>query len=418
VAGEHAERDLRLVVAARFISRAGGEAAFFVGVWGKAAYDFHATPSQIALLMATMAVCSIAGTVASGVLVDRYGPKRVLAVSEAFFVPVALSFVLPGGMGQLTLLAGLLGLFGAPVLTAAASFAPFLVASGSGLDRVNAWIEGATSLSFVVGPAIGAVLVQTISIDWVFVFDALTSVVAVALISGVKVEHQRSERRSRAWEELKAGLRYAYSHRSVRYPVLLGTATWLGFGAFGALEPLFYRDVLRTGVATIGWVNALFGLGLVAGAGLTRLWPDRLRNAKGLAVACIAVGFGALLYVGTHVLPIVAVGALVWGAIIGLTDVLLRVLVQSASPDDMVGRIAGVTEMHRQAGELLPLAVAPALAAALGVQATLVGGGLVLALLALLSLPEAVAVDRTPRVREVRAGGLLDGSDEPVSPNP
>ena len=418
MARSKAERDLRLVVAARFISRAGSEAAFFVGVWGKAAYTFGAAPAQIALLMATMAVCSIVGTVVSGVLVDRYGPKRVLVLSEAVFVPVALAFVLPGGMGQLTLLAGLLGLFGAPVLTAAASFAPFLVAEGSGLDRVNAWIEGATSVSFVVGPAIGALLVQAISLDWVFVFDALTSVVAVALIAGVSVKHVRSPRAARAWEELKEGLRYAYSHKAVRYPVLLGTSTWLGFGAFGALEPLFYRDILRTGVATLGWVNALFGLGLVAGAGLSRLWPDRLRSARGLAVACMAVGFGALLYVGTRYLPVVAVGALVWGAIIGVTDVLLRVLVQSASPDALVGRIAGVTQMHRQAGELLPLAVAPALAAAFGVQWTLVGGGIVLVIAALLSLPEAAAVDRVPRLREVRAGGLLAGSDEPLSPNP
>ena len=31
------------VTAARFISRAGGEAAFFVGIWGKATYDLDST---------------------------------------------------------------------------------------------------------------------------------------------------------------------------------------------------------------------------------------------------------------------------------------------------------------------------------------------------------------------------------------
>ena len=52
-------RDLMRVAAARFISRAGGEAAFFVGVWGKAAYEFAATPAQLALLMGTMSIASI-----------------------------------------------------------------------------------------------------------------------------------------------------------------------------------------------------------------------------------------------------------------------------------------------------------------------------------------------------------------------
>jgi hypothetical protein len=74
--------------------------------------------------------------------------------------------------------------------------------------------------------------------------------------------------------------------------------------------------------------------------------------------------------------------------------------------------------MHRQAGELLPLAVAPALAAMFGVQAVLIGGGLVLFVVALLTLPEAMAVDRLPRARLMRASAILVANDEPVSPNP
>lgn len=408
------------VAAARFISRVGGEAAFFVGVWGKAAYEFRATPAQIAILMGTMSVAAIVGTVLSGVLVDRYDARRVLMVAEAFFVPVTLAFLLPSGMAQLTVLAGLLGFFGSPVMTAAASFAPFIADDDTPIETVNAWIEGAGSLSLVIGPATGAVLVSLISINAIWVFDAATSLVAVLLVRRVtlRTPDRHERRRGHAFAELRDGLRYTYSHRALRYPILLGTATWLGFGAFSALEPLFYRDVLRTGVVTIGWVNTLFGLGLVTGAwAFTRL-PSRLTTARGLACVASAVGLGALAYVGTRLLPVVAVGAIVWGVVIGVADVLLRTLIQTASPDDLVGRIAGASQMHRQAGELLPLAVAPALAAAFGVQAVLVGGGLILAVVALLTLPEAAAVDRLPRLRVVRAQAQLSADDEPLSPNP
>ena len=81
-------KDLLRVAAARFISRAGGEAAFFVGIWGKAAFEFHATPAELAILMGALSGASILGTVVSGVLVDRYDARRVLMVAEAFFVPV------------------------------------------------------------------------------------------------------------------------------------------------------------------------------------------------------------------------------------------------------------------------------------------------------------------------------------------
>lgn len=413
-------RDLMRVVAARFISRAGGEAAFFIGVWGTAAYRFHATALQIAALMGTMAIARIVGTLISGVLIDRYDARRVLVAAEAVFVPVALSFIFATGMGQLTVLAGLLGLFGAPVFTAAASFAPFIASEQTPLETVNAWIEGAGSTSFVIGPALGAVLYSIVGINAIWVFDALTSLVAVVLVwrvsprAAARPKHERRD----AFGEIREGLRYTYTTRVLRYPILIGTVTWLGFGAFGALEPLFYRDVLHTGVATIGWVNTLFGLGVVGGAWLFTKLPARMTTSRGLAFLSAGVGLGALLYVGTRSLAVVAIGALVWGTVIGIVDVLLRTLIQSASPDHLVGRIAGVSLMHHDAGELLPLAVSPVLAAAFGVQAVLIGGGIALFVVALLSLPEAIAVDRIAPRAPRRAVPLLSVSDEPVSPNP
>ncbi|HEY5506993.1 MAG TPA: MFS transporter [Coriobacteriia bacterium] len=414
-------KDLLRVAAARFISRAGGEAAFFVGIWGMAAYEFHATPVQIAILMGVLSVSSMLGTVLSGVLVDRYGARRVLMVAEAFFVPITLAFIFPSGLGQLTVLAGLLGLFGAPVMTAAASFAPFLADETTPLATVNAWVEGATNTSFIIGPALGAVLVKFVGLNAIWVFDAFTSLIAVVLVWRVTLrpaEKPVAAARQRPLAELREGLRYTYSHRELRYPILLGTAMWLGFGAFGALEPLFYRDVLLTGKETIGWVNALFGVGMVGGAWLFTKLPARFTSARTLALASSLVGLGALMYVGTKLLPVVAVGAVVWGLFIGVADVLLRTLTQAASPDELIGRVAGTAQMHRQAGELLPLAVAPMLAAMFGVQATLMAGGLVLSVVALLTLWEARAVDRIPLARSTREAVRPYASDEPVSPNP
>jgi MFS family permease len=323
-------------------------------------------------------------------------------------------------MVMLTMLAGLLGFFGAPVMTAAASFAPFIADAETPIETVNAWIEGAGSVSFVIGPAAGAILVSLIGMQAIWIFDALTSLVAVLLVWRVTLRPaQKSERhRGRAFAELREGVRFTYADRALRFPVLVGTAVWLGFGAFGALEPLFYRDVLRTGIATIGWMNTLFGLGMVGGAWLFTRLPGKVSSARGLALVASAVGLGALAYVGTDILFVVAIGAVVWGLIIGVADVLLRTLIQASSPDALVGRIAGTAQMHRQAGELLPLAVAPALAAAFGVQAVLIGGGLVLVAVALLALPEAGAVDRLPRIRMTRASAVMSANDEPVSPNP
>jgi DHA3 family macrolide efflux protein-like MFS transporter len=420
------DRDIMRVVAARFISRVGGEAAFFVGIWGKAAYDLRMDAGQIALLMAVLAVGSILGTMVAGVLIDRYDPRRVLAIAELVFVPTALAFLLPTTAWQFTVLAGLLGFFGAPALTASASIAPFLTGPDAGLEKVNAWIEGATSVSFVVGPGVGALLARFVSIDSVFVLDAATSLVAVFLIWGVRLHRAPAAAsgspdvppapRSSALAELRDGLRYVYTNRALRYPVLLGTVMWIGFGSFGALEPLFYRDVLKVGIETLGYINAIFGLGLATGAWLAARLPERLMTARGLALVSVLVGLGGVLYVGTRSLVVVAIGAITWGVVAGVTEVVLKVVMQSATPDEYMGRSMSAASMHRQAGELLPLAVSPSLARLFGVQPVLIGGGLLLSVAALFTIPEARAVDRLPRARNVAASGL--SPEEPVSPVP
>ena len=50
------------VALARFISRSGGEAAFFVGIWGKASFEFNATPTELAWVMAALGVASLIGS--------------------------------------------------------------------------------------------------------------------------------------------------------------------------------------------------------------------------------------------------------------------------------------------------------------------------------------------------------------------
>ena len=71
-------RNALLVVAARFVSRVGGTAVFFIGVWGVAAYSFRASARTLACVMAGNSIAAIIGSVAAGVLGDRVGPRRVL----------------------------------------------------------------------------------------------------------------------------------------------------------------------------------------------------------------------------------------------------------------------------------------------------------------------------------------------------
>lgn len=409
------DRNVRAVVAARLISRVGGEAAFFVGIWGKAAYDLDATPAQLATVMAALGVASLIGASVAGVLVDRFDPRRVVIWGEVAFVPAALSLALVDTIPALAVATFALGLVGTPVFTAISSFGPFLTDDEDRLTKINSWIEGASWTAFVLGPAMGALLAGFVGIDSIFVLDAVTSLVGAALLWPVSVRQMaRAETPLGGWAELKDGFRIAYGNPRLRFYLWLGSSVWLLFGVFSALEPLFYRDVLGVEVEALGWVNSIFGIGLVSGTVISARLPERMRTAKWLTVLVGLNAVGVLAYVGTDILTVVVLAAPLWGLIIGQMAPLHRTMIQVNSPEQAVGRIMGVNHIHSEVGHLLPLAFAPAIAALLGVQQTLLAAGTVVAVIAVGFFVPARRLDRT-RTVEVPPPGLPDPADEPKS---
>jgi len=412
------DRNTARVVAARFISRAGGEAAFFVGIWGKAAYEFGATPGQQALLMASLGVFALVGSAMAGVLIDRFDPRRVLIVSELVFVPATLALMLPNDIGQMTVAIVFAASATGAVMTAVASLPPFLTDDSEQLQRINAAVEAGASGAFVAGPALGALIVRYWSLDWIFVLDAGTSIVAVALVAGVGLRPGgRRRERLPAFREMRDGFRFVWSSRSLRLYLGIFAALWLSFGAFGALEPLFYRDVLRTGPEALGWVNTVFGGGVVIGSILLGRLSRRYVCARAALVGAVGSGVGAIVYTGTADLRVVVVGAIYWGIVLGVMFPMVRTLIQLATPDHLIGRVMGTTNVSSQLGELLPLTFVPALAASFGIQPVLVGSGVGLTMAALLAYREGVRVDRL-RAREAAEPALPQIVDEPVTPNP
>jgi len=403
-------RNLVLVILARSISRLGGAAVWFIGTMGGAAYAFNAQPKQLAIMSAINGVAAIVGSLTAGVLIDRFGPRKVMLWAEVGSIPPVLWMMVAPSLPLFVVGSALFSLFGVPTWTAGASFAPYITSGREQLERANAYIETGSSIGFVLGPAVGALIARSFTTQAVFPVMAVASVLAGVAVWFTRIdETPRPHDKGNAWQDFTEGLRMAYTTRSLRYYILLGTAVWFGFGAFQALEALFYRDVVRVDVEWLGWMNTVFGVGLVLGAAMLPRLPKKVLTARGLALLTVFAGLGSVLYVGSTDLRFIAAGALVWGFIIGAEEPLLRTLMHLDSPHEYVGRIVGTAQWHRSAGELVPLAFVPMLAVTIGIQETLIAGGVLVAIAALGSLGTAAAIDRGKRA-EKRAGEL-----EPVA---
>ena len=402
------------VVAARLISRTGGEAAFFVGIWGKLAYEFEGSPTDIAIVMAALGVAALGGSAVAGALVDRHGPKAVLIGAELLFVPAALSMVLVTDVRQFAVAVVALGLTSAPTFTAIAALPPFITSDDDELQRMNSLVEGAGMAALVTGSAIGAGIAATLGIDAIFVFDAVTSVVAVLFVIGLTVRSVAVEDRPRSGlAEIRAGFTFSWNHPRLRFYLGMGASLWVMFGLFTALEPLFFRDVVGVGPEAIGVVNSLLGAGLVVGTVVAARLGARIRAARVVVVMLALNGLGSLLYVGTSILTVVMVAGALWGVLIGVFAPAVRTMLHLNSPPEMVGRVMGTSQALAEIAKLGPLAIAPAIAAAVGIQVSLAASGLLLVVIAAASWRTATHLDETRTfdvTSEVPTAALEHGS--------
>lgn len=153
------------------------------------------------------------------------------------------------------------------------------------------------------------------------------------------------------------------------------------------MEPLFYREVLGTGPEALGWVNSVFGVGLVAGTLVVPRLPPFWRSTRGLALTVALNGAAGLVYVGTNRMAIVVAGAVLWGWVIGLLVPVYRTLLQTRTPHELTGRVQATSQTLADTMRLVPLLLVPLLAVRFGVQPVLIADVIGLALLGLGLIP-------------------------------
>jgi MFS transporter, DHA3 family, macrolide efflux protein len=156
---------------------------------------------------------------------------------------------------------------------------------------------------------------------------------------------------------------------------------------------------------------------VVTGSILLGRLPRRYVCARTALLGAVGSGIGAVVYTGTADLRIVVAGAIFWGVVLGVMFPMVRTLIQLATPDHLIGRVMGTTNVSSQVGELLPLTFVPALAGSFGIQPVLVGSGVCLIVVALLGFREGGRIDRLG-AQEPAQPAFLEVADEPITPNP
>lgn len=385
------------LVAMRFLIYTGFQTSYFIGVIGTLTYADDASVVATSLAVLFMNVFVILGSFAGGAALDAWGPRRHFLLSIIGALATGTAIIAFGSATGVVLLGAVfLGFtmgFAQPIAT---SYPAYLTDDPVELKDINSAIAMFSNVSIIVGPTLGGFVAAAASSRAVFVLMMLFTVLALidgwgfrpktSYVAG-HADADSAEEGERAGQSPNSSassrVTFATSIKTVFTNSVLALLFCIiflsnfGYGAFDPLESFFYRDVLRVGVEWMGWLSSASGVGAVLGAVLALRLPSHLVNLKTLLVALMSVGLGSLLYVGTPYVGVALVGQIALGIAWGVVNPLHNTIVQTTAPLEQLGRVNSVMGFGNMFAGVAPLAIAPWLAAAFGVQRTLVGAGMV-----------------------------------------
>lgn len=341
-------------------------------------YDLTRDPFDLGLVGIVQFLPSLVLVLVTGVVADRFGRRRIMALATLLEAACALVLLLLSWHGLHSPLPvfAVLVLFG----IARAFFGPASASLVANLvpphDFANAiaWNSSAWQTATIIGPVAGGLL-YGLSSEAAYGTAAVLMLLALLLILGIPKPAQRSETDKPSLESLFAGFHYIWREKVVLGAISLDLVAVLLSGAT-ALLPVYARDILDLGPWGLGMLRSAPGIGALCVA--VWLAGHPLRDQAGAIMLFFVAVFGALTALfGLSTVAWLSIATL---AFLGATDMvsvyIRETLIQLWTPDEVRGRVNAVNQVFVGASNEVGEFRAGTMAALIGTMPAVVVGGI------------------------------------------
>lgn len=372
-------RDLRLLELGSLVTGLGTQASLVALPYQL--YVQTGSPFLTGLLGAVELAPLIAAALVGGALADSMDRRRLLLLDQFALVLVTallalLAFAGAPPLGVLYVLAALLAGAGAIQNVARSAIVPNLVAPAR-MPSALALHFGLMSITQVIGPAVGGLLIAISGVGLTYAVDAASCLALVAAVLGMAPQPPQ---RDAGAEELgirrsiAEGLRFVRSKPALTASFAIDLAA-MTFGMPRVLFPVLALTVYDAGATGTGLLYAAVAAGATVAA-LTTGWLAHARRlgriviaavlAWGLAIAC--AGLTGSIWLAATLLALA-------GAADSVSAVCRSTITQSVTPDAMRGRMGSVFSLVVTSGPRLGDVESGAVAALTSARASVVSGG-------------------------------------------
>ena len=335
---------VRLYLLARFC----GSSAFQINgvAFGWYIYQLTNSPLQLGLVGLAMFLPTVSLALFAGHAIDRFQRRRVLLCAWSVQAAAAASIGLLALVGVhnvfwIYVLIACIGAGRSFEQPAQAALLPTLVPVAL-FPRVTPAGSLVNQFAVILGPALGGLL---------FIFGApvaffgAVTMLCVALTAVFLLPKQPPRpAQPLSWESFLSGIHFIRRAEAVRGAITLDMFG-VFFGGATALLPIFARDILMIGPVGLGLLRATPALGaLVTGLYLARHPLERKVGHKMFAAVTV-FGAATILFGISHWIWLTVVALIAIGAADVVSVVVRSTLVQTATPDDIRGRVSAVNSL-------------------------------------------------------------------------
>ena len=412
-----------------------GQGLSLIGTWMQRialpwlVYDMTKDPVMLGLVSFAGQIPTFLLAPFAGVISDRWNKYRLIIGTQASFMiqAIVLSVLFYSGhiqIWEIVVLSIFLGAINALDMPSRQAFMIQLVDRREDLSNAIALNSSMVNLARLIGPLVAGILIAVTSEGVCFLINAISYLfVIVSLLLMVIHPETRKIKSQHVLKGLKEGFNYAFGFSPVRAIILLLALVSLVGLPYTVLMPVFAKAVLHGDSHTFGFLMGAAGIGALGGAlylasrksvvGLEKVVPA---SAAIFGLGLIAFSFSRIIAVSVFLMLFVGFGMIMQMAS-------SNTIIQTLVDDDKRGRVMSIYMMAFVGTAPFGSLIAGTLAKSIGAPLTLMIGGFISILGALvfakylkklknLMHPVYVKLGIIPEV----ASGIQDASDMMVNP--
>ena len=352
------KKQIALFLISQNLSMFGSSVVGFSIVW----YITVTTESGFWITLSTLAtlIPQVLVSLWAGVFADRYNKKTIIMLADGFTaLATLLAFVaFHYGFANLIFLIFIAclrsvgGGFQAPAVNA---LYPEIVPREH-LLRINGINQMANNVLLLLSPAAGGAILGMVGMQWTFLVDLLTAVIAIAIMFRLKIVTRAADRSdSSVLKELREGVRYTWSQPLLRVMLVCYAVTFILITPAAFLSPLMVVRSFGSEVWKLTANEMLWSLGALLGGAFVA-WKGEFKNKITMIAVSLAVFGCTFALMGlSRVFWVYLIFDCICGMFVPVLIASETVLIQTNTEKGYMGRVFALLQFVSQG--MMPIAI-------------------------------------------------------------